>query len=64
MVSNFNNEKNKKIKNLFDQMNPIIQEYMNQNSIDILLDRKNVYIGNVGSDITKNIIDEINKKIK
>ena len=64
MASNFNKNKNQKIKNLFDQMNPIIQNYMNLNSIDILLDRKNVYIGNVGSDITKNIIDEINKNIK
>ena len=64
MVSNFNKQKNQKIKSLFDQMNPIIQNYMDQNSIDILLDRKNVYIGNVGSDITKNIIDEINKNIK
>ena len=64
MASNFNKDKNQKIKNLFDQMNPIIQNYMDQNSIDILLDRKNVYIGNVGSDITKNVIDEINKNIK
>ena len=64
MVSNFNKQKNQKIKSLFDQMNPIIQKYMDQNSIDILLDRKNVYIGNIGSDITKNVIDEINKNIK
>ena len=64
MVSNFNKDKNQKIKNLFDQMNPIIQNYMDQNSIDILLDRKNVYIGNVGSDITKNVIVEIYKNIK
>ena len=64
MVSNFNNEKNQKIKNLFNKMNPIIQNYMDQNSIDILLDRKNVYIGNIGSDITKDVIDEINKNIK
>ena len=64
MVSNFNKQKNQKIKSLFDQMNPIIQNYMDQNSIDILLDRKNVYIGNIGSDITNNIIDEINMKIK
>ncbi len=63
MVANFNKKKNENIKNLFNKMNPIIQEYMDQNSIDILLDRKNVYIGNIGSDITKNIIDEINKKI-
>ncbi len=64
IVSNFNKEKNQKIKSLFDQINPIIQKYMDQNSIDILLDRKNVYIGNIGSDITKNVIDEINKNIK
>ena len=64
MVSNFNKIKNDKIKNLFDKMNPIIENYMDQNSIDILLDRKNVYIGNVGSDITKKIIDEVNKNIK
>ena len=25
---------------------------------------QNVYIGNIGSDITKNVIDEINKNIK
>ena len=64
MVSNFNKQKNQKIKSLFDKMNPIIQNYMDQNSIDILLDRKNVYIGNVGSDITKKVINEINKNIK
>ena len=64
MVSNFNKQKNQKIKSLFDKMNPIIQNYMDQNSIDILLDRKNVYIGNIGSDITNNVIDEINMKIK
>jgi Skp family chaperone for outer membrane proteins len=64
MVSSYNKKKNERIKNLFDQINPIIQNYMEQNSIDILLDRKNVYIGNIGSDITKNVIDEINKNIK
>ena len=64
MVSNFNKEKNQKIKKLFDQMNPIIQNYMDQNSIDILLDKKKIYIGNIGSDITKIVIDEINKNIK
>ena len=53
-----------RINDFFSKISPIIQNYMDQNSIDILLDRKNVYIGNVGSDITKNIIDEINKNIK
>ena len=64
MVSNFNKEKNQKIKNLFDQMNPIIQNYMEENSIDILLDRKNVFMGKKNSDITEIIIKEIDKKLK
>ena len=51
------------MKDFFDQINPIIQNYMNEFSIDILLDRKNVFMGNSSSDITKKIIDRINNKI-
>tara|TARA_Y100000591_G_scaffold322148_1_gene338099 strand:- start:289 stop:411 length:123 start_codon:yes stop_codon:yes gene_type:complete len=36
---------------------------MNKNSIDILLDRKNVFMGKKNSDITETIIKEINKKL-
>ncbi len=64
LVENLNQQKNAKFKNLFDKINPIIQEYMAKNSIEILLDRKNVYIGRVGSDITKEIINEINNNLK
>ena len=35
---------------------------MDKNSINILLDRKNVFIGKNNSDITNVIINEINKK--
>ena len=51
-----------KYKNL-KQINPIIQNYMDKNSIDILLERKNVFIGKTNSDITNSIIEEINKKL-
>ena len=37
---------------------------MNQNSIDIVLDKKNLYMGKISSDITKNIVEQINEKIK
>jgi len=37
---------------------------MEKNSIDILLERKNVFIGRSNSDITNVIINEINDKIK
>ena len=43
------------------KINPIIQNHMKQNSIEILLDSKNIFIGDVKSDLTKIIINEINK---
>lgn len=49
---------------LISQFNDIINEYMNQNSIDIVLDKKNLYMGKISSDITKNIVEQINEKIK
>lgn len=64
MVINFNNEKNEKLKNFFDKINPIIQEYMNDNSINILLDNKNVFIGKNNLDITLDIINKVDKKLK
>ena len=35
---------------------------MDENSIDILLERKNIFIGKTNSDITEKIINEVNKK--
>ena len=37
---------------------------MDINSIDILLERKNVFMSKNSSDITKKLIIEINKKFK
>lgn len=61
MVTEYNNFKNKELDNLMSKINPIIQQYMKKNSIEILLDRKNIYIGDVNSDLTEIIINEINK---
>ena len=61
MVSEFNTFKDKELNSLFKKINPIIQDYMDKNSIEILLDRKNVFIGSINSDLTKILINEINK---
>lgn len=63
MVKNLNDIKNKELKIFFDKINPIIQNYMNKNSIDILLNSNNIYIGNKKSDLTRQLIDEINNNI-
>ena len=64
MVEKIELERKKILKNFFIQINPLIQNYMEKNSIDILLERKNVFIGRTNSDITNVIINEINDKIK
>ena len=64
MVSNFQNKKQISLKNFFNQITPIIQNYMDENSINILLDRKNVFIGKTDSDITNSIIEKINNELK
>jgi len=64
MVINFNKTKQNELNNLFKKINPIIQNYMNENSIGILLNSKNIFIGSKKLDLTQNLINEINNKIK
>ena len=52
----------KEIKNLLKKINPLIENYMDENSISIIIDKKNVYIANVQYDITNKLIKIINEK--
>ena len=63
MVKNFNEIKKKELQLLFDTINPIVQNYMDKNSIDIILNSNNIYIGNKKSDLTKQLIEEINNNV-
>ena len=63
MVKELKKTKQESINNFFKKVSPIIQSYMDENSISILLDRKNVFIGRVNSDITDEIINRINDEI-
>ncbi len=56
--------RNDEIINLLNLINPLIEEYMSNNSIDIIVDKKNIYIANKKYDITNNLIELINKKLK
>ena len=62
MVNDFNKIKIEEINNVMIKFNSVIQTYMDQNSIDLVLDKKNIFIGKVSSDITKIILKEINTK--
>jgi outer membrane protein len=63
MVDVFNKRKNTQLSEFLDKINPIIQKYMSENAINILLDKKNVYIGSINFDITNDIINLIDKNL-
>jgi len=60
LANNFNEFKNKELNELLKKYNVVIQDFMNKNSVDIVIDKKNIYIGKVSSDLTKLILDQIN----
>ena len=63
ILDDFKLKKNKELDNFLIKINPIIQEYMKSNSIDIILEKNQIFIGNKNKDITNEIIDLINKNL-
>ena len=64
LFDQFKKKKQQDLENFLKQINPIIQEYMKTNSIDIVLDKKQIFIGNSKNDITQDILNLVNKKFK
>ena len=64
MSNSFKTIKSKELDNLFKIINPIIQNYMNANSVQILLNSKNIFMGKKEIDLTQQLIDEINNQVK
>jgi Skp family chaperone for outer membrane proteins len=58
------NKRNRNIINFINQINPIIEKYMNDNSIYMLIEKKNVFIASKDYDITKILIELIDNQIK
>ena len=58
----FNSLKDKKIKDFFTIITPIIESFMKNNSIGIIVDKKNIFIANSKYDITEEIIKILNEK--
>ena len=63
MIKNLSDIKNKELQEVFKVINPIIQNYMKKNSIDILFNSKNIFIGNKNSDLTDELVQEINMQV-
>ena len=74
-ISNYQKERSKKsneitqsrIKassNLINRLSPILEEYSKKNSIRIIVQKKHIVMGKKEDDITKDIMEIVNQKIK
>ena len=54
--------RNNEVIELLNKINPIIENYMDNSSISIIIDKKNIYIANVEYDITNKLIELINNE--
>ena len=49
---------------LLKKLNPILKKYMADNNIKLVIDKKNVLLGDSSLEITSQIIDILNKELK
>jgi len=64
MVKDYNKYKSQELNITLEKFNKKIQEFMSQNSIEMVLDKNNIYIGKVSSDITKEVLIQIDNEFK
>ena len=57
----FKKDRIKKLNILIDEFNKIINNYIDNNSIDIVINKKNLYMGKESSDITSEILSKLNE---
>ena len=50
--------------NLIKKLTPILESYSKENSIRIIIQKKHIVMGSKEDDITKDILDLVNQKIK
>ena len=57
-------KRSKARKELLKNLNPIVENYMKEKKIRVVLDKKNILLGDETLDITKDIMSLLNKKLK
>ena len=62
--SDFVKKKNDARDKLIKAINPILQKYMSENNIMMIINEKNVILANSQRDLTQNIIDLLDKELK
>lgn len=60
----YEDKKNQEINAFFNQIMPILNEFMEKNSINYLIDKKNIFISNKKNDITSDLLNIIDNNLK
>ena len=63
-VKDLNIKKNNELSEFLKLIDPLVRKYMKENSIDIIIDKKNIFMAKAENDITKDILQIINTEIK
>ena len=64
IIKDFNDYKKKEIDKVFKIISPIINSYMEKNSVKILFDAKNIFMARNDLNLTSDILEVINKEAK
>ena len=64
LFDSVNSQRTKARTELLKNLNPIIKDYMKANKIRVVLDKKAILLADENLDITKQITDLLNKKLK
>ena len=64
VVNEFNEKKRSEFDEFFKKITPIIENYVSEKKIDIVLDKKNIFIASKKKNITQEIIKIIDSKIE
>jgi len=62
--SSFNQLREDEFNQLMSDIRPIIEIYMNENSIDFLLNKKDIFIAKSDKNITSELLNLINNNLK
>ena len=64
LLENVSKQRNKAKTELLKALNPIISNYMKEKKIRMVIDKKNLLLADDALDITKDIINLLNKNLK
>ncbi len=64
LLENVAKQRSKARNELLKNLNPIIKDYMKEKNIRMVIDKKNLLLADENLDITKDIVNVLNKKLK